>query len=47
MAMYAETEKFLAGILGGKYQHDMPENVAKRLKEITVDISKVSYEPKK
>jgi dipeptidyl aminopeptidase/acylaminoacyl peptidase len=47
MAMYAETEKFLAGILGGKYQQDMPENVAKRLKEITVDISKVTYEPKK
>ncbi len=47
MAMYAETEKFLAEILGGKYQQDMPENVAKRLKEITVDISKVTYEPKK
>jgi dipeptidyl aminopeptidase/acylaminoacyl peptidase len=47
MAMFAETEKFLAGILGGKYQQDMPENVAKRLKEITVDISKVTYEPKK
>jgi len=47
MAMFAETEKFLAGILGGKYQKDMPENVAKRLKEITVDISKVTYEPKK
>lgn len=47
MAMFAETEKFLAGILGGKYQQDMPENVAKRLKEITVDISKVTHEPKK
>ena len=44
--MFAETEKFLAGILGGSYQPDMPENVANRLKEITVDISKVSYEPK-
>jgi dipeptidyl aminopeptidase/acylaminoacyl peptidase len=47
MAMYAETEKFLASILGGKYQIEMPENVAKRLKEITVDISKVTYEATK
>ena len=47
MAMFAETEKFLAGILGGSYQKEMPENVAKRLKEITVDVSKVTYEPKK
>jgi dipeptidyl aminopeptidase/acylaminoacyl peptidase len=47
MAMYAETEKFLAGILSGKYQQDMPENVATRLKEITVDIDMVTYESKK
>ena len=47
MAMYAETEKFLAGILGGRYQEDMPEDVAKRLKELKVDISKVTYEPAK
>ncbi|MFV5702800.1 alpha/beta fold hydrolase [Flavobacterium sp. XS2P12] len=47
MAMYAETEKFLAGILGGNYQKEMPENVAKRLKEITVDINMVTYESKK
>jgi dipeptidyl aminopeptidase/acylaminoacyl peptidase len=47
MAMYAETEKFLAGILGGRYQKEMPENVARRLKELTVDISKVTYEPAK
>jgi len=47
MAMYAETEKFLAGILGGSYQKEMPENVANRLKEMMVDISKVTYEPKK
>ena len=46
MAMYAETEKFLAEILGGRYQQEMPENVAIRLSEITVDISKVTYEPK-
>lgn len=44
MAMYAETEKFLAEILGGKYQIDMPEDVAKRLNELKVDISKVTYE---
>ena len=46
MAMFAETEKFLAGILGGRYQKEMPENVAKRLKEITVDVKTVTYEPK-
>jgi dipeptidyl aminopeptidase/acylaminoacyl peptidase len=46
MAMYAETERFLAGILGGRYQKEMPEDVAKRLKELTVDISTVSYKPK-
>jgi dipeptidyl aminopeptidase/acylaminoacyl peptidase len=46
MAMYAETEKFLAGVLGGKYQAEMPENVAKRLQEITVDIDTVIYEAK-
>jgi hypothetical protein len=37
----------LAGILGGKYQQNMPENIAKRLKEITVDIDMVTYESKK
>jgi dipeptidyl aminopeptidase/acylaminoacyl peptidase len=46
MAMYAETEKFLAGILGGRYQKEMPENVVKRLEEIRVDIAKVKYEAK-
>ena len=46
MAMFAETEKFLAGILGGRYQKEMPENVAKRLKEITVDVKTVTYDPK-
>lgn len=47
MAMYAETEKFLAEVIGGRYQKEMPENVAKRLKEMTVDISKVTYTPAK
>ncbi|WP_213279588.1 alpha/beta fold hydrolase [Chryseobacterium indologenes] len=46
MAMYAETEKFLAEVIGGRYQKEMPDNVAKRLKEMTVDISKVNYTPK-
>ncbi|MBP2615528.1 alpha/beta hydrolase family protein [Chryseobacterium jejuense] len=45
MAMYAETEKFLSEVIGGRYQKDMPENVAKRLKEMTVDITKVTYAP--
>jgi dipeptidyl aminopeptidase/acylaminoacyl peptidase len=46
MAMFAETEKFLASILGGQYQKDVPADVAKRLNEMTVDISKVTYEAK-
>ncbi|MCS7181930.1 MAG: S9 family peptidase [Thermoanaerobaculum sp.] len=41
MAMYAAVEKFLAKHLGGRYQADMPPDVAKRLAEITVDVSKV------
>lgn len=47
MAMYAEIERFLAEVLGGRYQKEMPENVSKRLKEITVDINTVTYEPPK
>ncbi|AYZ35624.1 S9 family peptidase [Chryseobacterium indologenes] len=47
MAMYAETEKFLSEVIGGRYQKDMPENVAKRLKEMTVDIKSVTYIPAK
>ena len=46
MAMFAETEKFLAGILGGRYQKEIPEKVAKRLKEMTVDVKTVTYDPK-
>lgn len=46
MAMYARTEQFLAGILGGRYQESMPDDVAKRLKELSVDISSVTYTPK-
>lgn len=39
MAKFVEIENFLSEILGGRCQKDMPDEVAKRLKEITVDIS--------
>jgi dipeptidyl aminopeptidase/acylaminoacyl peptidase len=45
LAMYAAIERFLAPILGGRFQEDMPDDVAKRLNEITVDIQTVVYEP--
>lgn len=41
MAMFAAVEKFLAKHLGGRYQADMPKEVAQRLAELTVDVSKV------
>ena len=44
MAMYAEIEEFLADQIGGRYQTEMPEDVAKRLEELRVDVSKVTYE---
>ncbi|MDQ1590261.1 MAG: hypothetical protein QOG71_888 [Pyrinomonadaceae bacterium] len=37
MAMLAQTEKFLAKYLGGRYQESLTPEVAKRLQEITVD----------
>lgn len=37
MAMIASTELFLARHLGGRFQKDVPDDVATRLKEITVD----------
>jgi dipeptidyl aminopeptidase/acylaminoacyl peptidase len=46
MAMFAEIERFLASILGGRFQESMPEDVAKRLEELRVDINTVVYEPK-
>ena len=46
MAMVAAAEKFLAGHLGGRYQASMPDNVAKRLKEITVDPKTVTLAKK-
>jgi dipeptidyl aminopeptidase/acylaminoacyl peptidase len=42
MAFVAAMEKFLATHVGGRYQEDMPENIAKRLEEITVDINTVT-----
>ena len=46
IAMLAAAEKFLAKHLGGRYQAEMPENIAKRLGEITVDPKDVTL-PKK
>ena len=43
MAMYAETERFLAEKIGGRYDALMPDDVKKRLEELRVDISKVTY----
>ena len=37
MAMLAAAEKFLAKHLGGRFQESMPDDVRKRLAEITVD----------
>ncbi len=37
MGMYAATEKFFAKYIGGRFQAEMPDDVAKRLQEITVD----------
>lgn len=45
-AMYAQTEKFLSEILGGRYQEKMEDNVKETLEKLRVDISTVKYEPK-
>jgi len=45
MAMYAEVERFLADKLGGRYQTDMPPEVAERLAALRVDVSQVTYQP--
>ncbi len=42
MAFLASAEKFLAKHLGGRFQPDMPDHIAKRLEEITVDINTVT-----
>jgi len=41
MAMYAEIEQFLAEELGGRYQEEKSEPVAKRLSELLVDVAEV------
>ncbi len=46
MAMLAAAEKFFAKHLGGRYQEDIPEDIAKRLGEITVDINTVTMPEK-
>ncbi len=46
MAYLAAAEKFLAKHLGGRYQADMPDHIAKRLEEITVDINTVTLPEK-
>lgn len=40
-AMYAEIERFLADIIGGRYQSEMEDDVKLTLESIKVDISKV------
>ncbi|MFQ3580896.1 S9 family peptidase [Chloracidobacterium validum] len=42
LALYAASERFLADHLKGRFQADMPADVAARLKEITVDVSTVT-----
>ncbi len=46
MAFLAAAEKFLAKHLGGRYQEEMPEHIAKRLGEITVDVKTVKLPEK-
>ncbi len=43
MAMYAEIERFLAEKLDGRYDPNMPDDVAQRLEELRVDVSEVTY----
>jgi dienelactone hydrolase len=46
-AMYAEVEKFLSEVIGGRYQTDMEDAVRKTLESLRVDVNTVKYEPKK
>ena len=46
-AMYAETEKFLSEVIGGRHQKEMEEDVRKTLESLRVDIKSVRYEPAK
>jgi len=42
LALVAEMEKFFAQYLGGRYQHDVPHDVAAEIKLLTVDPKTVS-----
>lgn len=42
MAMFAQSEKFLAKYLGGRYQESMTPEVSQRLNEINVDVKTVT-----
>ncbi|MGQ9897848.1 MAG: alpha/beta hydrolase family protein [Acidobacteriota bacterium] len=42
LALYAATERFLAAYLKGRFQAAMPDEVAARLKAITVDVKTVT-----
>jgi dipeptidyl aminopeptidase/acylaminoacyl peptidase len=46
-AMYAETEKFLSEVIGGRYQDYMEDDVRKTLESLRVDIKSVRYDPAK
>ena len=43
MAMYAQVEKFFANYLGGRYQKEMPDDVAETVEKLTVDVNTVVY----
>jgi dienelactone hydrolase len=46
-AMYAEVEKFLSEVIGGRFQASMEEDVKKTLEKLRVDIYSVKYAPNK
>lgn len=41
MAMYAEIEKFLAEVIGGRYQKEMADDIAKTLEKLRIDVTDV------
>ncbi|MCH2131716.1 MAG: prolyl oligopeptidase family serine peptidase, partial [Pirellulaceae bacterium] len=47
MAMYAEIEAFLGEQIGGRAQKEMSDEVAERLEQLRVDVSKVTHESSK
>ena len=44
MAFIAAMEQFLSQHLGGRYQKEIPDSIAQRLKELKVDISKLELD---